>query len=106
MADLLPWVLVAVFAFLFLVAVWAWRRARTRVARANLARSRIARRAESDAERLLERSGFAILESQALERWTIEVDGRLEEVQSRADLLVTRRGRLYVADVKSGELAW
>jgi len=34
-----------------------------------------------------------------------EIDGELREVSSRADLLLERHHRLYVADVKSGELA-
>jgi hypothetical protein len=34
--------------------------------------------------------------------WTLVVDGRPVEVRCRADLLVTRRGRRFVAEVKSG----
>jgi hypothetical protein len=73
------------------------------VGRANLRRLRAAQRAESAAERLLERLGFAVVERQATRRWTLAVDGEETEVWCRADLLLVRRGRLYVADVKSGE---
>lgn len=98
----LPWLLVAVLVLLLAVAVWAWRRARTRVGRANRRRLRVAQAAESAAEKLLARAGFVVLERQVLARWRLEVGGREVEVASRADLLVARRGRVYVADVKTG----
>ena len=98
-----PWlVFTALLAVVLVVALVGWRRASTRVARANRARQRTARRAESDAERLLERHGYTILEHQPTRRWDLEINGEARQVLSRADLLVERDARLFVADVKSG----
>ncbi len=98
-----PWlVLVAVLTLLLLVALWGWRRAATRGARASRTRQRVARKAESDADKLLESHGFTIVERQPSLRWRLEVDGEGRDVLCRADLLVELDGRLYVADVKSG----
>lgn len=101
----LPWRLVALFACLFLFALLGWWRARRRLARANRGRQRLARWAEQAAERLVERAGYRIVERQPLKRWHLRVNGRLRGVSSRVDLLVERRGRRYVADVKTGDLA-
>ncbi|MEE8524810.1 MAG: hypothetical protein V3T72_12820 [Thermoanaerobaculia bacterium] len=94
-----------VLAFLLVIALWGWWRARTRLSRASRRRNRRARKAETDAERLLESLGFTILDRQLSQQWTLEVDGEPREVLSRADLLVERGRRLFVADVKSGDLA-
>ena len=98
-------VLIAALVLALAAALWGWHRARNRLSRASRRRNRRARRAETDAERLLEAQGFAILERQLTGRWSIEVDGEPREVSCRADLLVERCGRLYVADVKSGGVA-
>jgi Holliday junction resolvase-like predicted endonuclease len=91
-------VLLALFALL-------WWRARTRTGRENRARGKVARRAEQGAVRLLERQGYEILEFQLTARWTVLVDGEERDVHSRADLLVRRRRRRYIAEVKSGRMA-
>lgn len=101
-----PWLLlIGMLGLLLLAALWGWRRAATRVGRANRARQRTARKAETEAEKLLASLGFAILERQPTVRWHLEIDGESQEVASRADLLVEGGGRLYVADVKSGDEA-
>lgn len=101
-----PWLLlIGILGLLLLLALWAWRRAASRVGRANRARQRTAKKAETEAERLLESLGFRVLERQPTARWRLEVDGEEREVASRADLLVERDGWLYVADVKSGDEA-
>lgn len=101
-----PWLLLfGILALLLVLALWGWRRAVTRVGRANRARQRTARRAETEAEKLLAGLGFTILERQPTVRWRLEVDGEEVEVSSRADLLVESDGRLFVADVKSGDEA-
>ena len=102
---LLPWIVAALFALAFLLALIAWRRAATRAGRASRQRNRIARRAENDAERLLEGLGYDILERQLTSVWWLEVDGEEEAVRSRVDLLVERDGQVYVADVNTGAIA-
>lgn len=101
----LPWLLAAGLAFLLLLALLGWRRARGRLARANRGRQRLARWAERAAERLVQRAGYKIIDRQPLRHWHLRVDGRKRRVSSRVDLLVERRGRRFVADVKTGGLA-
>lgn len=106
-AELPPRVaaVLALLGVLLFLALVGWYRAATRTRRRNLARGRIARRAEDAAEAILESLGYDIAERQPTARWEIEIDGELHEVWSRADLLVERDGRWYVADVKSGDEA-
>lgn len=62
--------------------------------------------AERDAEILLGHQAYRVLERQVSRRWEMLVDGEAREVMSRADLVVEdARGRLWVAEVKSGERA-
>jgi hypothetical protein len=68
-------------------------------------RNRRAQRGEHDAERLLEKHGFSVIERQARRRWTVRVDGEDEGAEVRADLLVQKDGLLFVAEVKTGDLA-
>jgi len=68
-------------------------------------RNRVAARGERTAETILERAGFRIVARQAMATWSMAIDGVEVEVDVRADLLVRRRGRTYVAEVKTGELA-
>ena len=100
-----PWLVAAVLVVLLALALFGWWRARGRVGRANRARGRRARRAESDAERWLEGQGYAVLERQVTCRWDLAVDGERRQVSCRADLLLERGGRVFVADVKTGEAA-
>lgn len=97
-----PWLVAAVLAVLLVVALLGWWHARGRVGRANRARGRRARRAENEAERWLEGRGYAVLDRQVTGRWDLAVDGERQEVTCRADLLLERDGRVYVADVKTG----
>jgi membrane protein implicated in regulation of membrane protease activity len=96
------WLVTLALAVMLLIALLGWWRAATRLSRRNRVRQRAARKAESQAERLLERHGFKILDRQLVTSWLLQVDGESEEVTSRVDLLVERGGRVYVADVKSG----
>ncbi len=99
------WLVVLALSILLLLALWGWRRAVTRLSRANRTRQRLAAKAEVRAERLLEGLGYSVVERQASRHWLLEVDGEPQDVSCRADLLVERDGRLYVADVKTGEQA-
>ena len=92
----------AAAVFVLLASLWL---ARTRARRANHRRQRRARQGEERAQRLLRRAGFRIDARQASETWWMLVDGRDVEVQVRADYLVSRFRRTYVAEVKTGELA-
>ena len=60
---------------------------------------------EALAEKLLTRAGFTVEARQATQRWAVRVDGEAHEVTLRADFVVRRRGRRYVAEVKTGEAA-
>lgn len=68
-------------------------------------RQSVAARGERDAEQLLRRAGYRVLERQLHGRWALEIDGRAVEVSNRADLLVGRGRQRYVAEVKTGQRA-
>ena len=99
--DWFAWLAVLAAVVLFV----AWWRARTRVRRGNLRRQRHAQSGEERAEGLLEHAGYTIEDRQVERRWLLYVDGEPHEVRSRADLLVSRDGLRYVAEVKTGQLA-
>jgi glutamate/tyrosine decarboxylase-like PLP-dependent enzyme len=67
--------------------------------------SKRGRQGEADAETLLERLGYTIISRQ--ERGTVRftVDGQVHESTDRADLIVAKKGRTYVAEVKTGAQA-
>jgi hypothetical protein len=71
------------------------------------ARRRSARslRGEEAAERLLARRGYTVLDRQVCLDWAIACDGEDHLVELRADLLVERDGRHYIAEVKTGDAA-
>lgn len=98
----LPWWLLAATVLLCLLLLVLWRRARGRWRRANRGRHNRAQRAEGDAERFLAQQGYAILDRQLTQTWQLRIDDAWHPVSCRADLLLRRRGRLYVADVKTG----
>jgi len=60
---------------------------------------------EVRAEKLLARAGFAIEGRQVVATWTVRVDGEEQAVGLRADFVVARGGRRYVAEVKTGAVA-
>ncbi len=90
---------------LCLALALALRMSLGRASRASRDRNRHAQAGELQAERLLERAGYAILERQAARSWRVEVDGEACEASVRADLLVERDGMTFVAEVKTGHLA-
>lgn len=99
-------VLVAV-ALLLALALHLSVRAVGRGLRRWQARRRQARalRGERRAERLLDGLGYAIRARQAATSWAVTCDGEAHEVPLRADLLVERDGKRYVAEVKTGRVA-
>lgn len=64
-----------------------------------------ARSVERQAGRLLEELGYVVLGRQIETTYTVLVDGQPTEVLLRADYLVSRHGRQFVAEVKSGSVA-
>jgi hypothetical protein len=58
---------------------------------------------EALAEKLLAKAGYRVEARQATQRWAVRVDGAPHEVTLRADFVVARRGRRYVAEVKTGQ---
>jgi hypothetical protein len=94
----------AALALLILTLVQS---ARLFVAR-GLPRWRIARhrrtgaRGEVRARKLLEAQGYTIEAEQVTRRYELRVDGLPHPVPLRADYLVRRAGRAFIAEVKSG----
>jgi len=101
----IPWLLLAgIVALLALQTArigWLGRRPGARAR----SRARRAQQGERDAEPLLRRLGYRVLERQPTGSWRITLDGEALDLQLRADLLVCRRGRRFVADAKTGERA-
>lgn len=65
----------------------------------------IGSRGERKAEELLTRAGYEVLDRQVTRRYPVLVDGTAREVLVRADMLVRKSGRTYVAEVKAGWIA-
>lgn len=97
LAALLGLVLALQILYRVLAAWLERRRARQRQARAL--------RGERQAEKLLGKLGYTICERQAATTWTITCDGAAHEVSLRADLIVMRSGKRFVAEVKTGRTA-
>ncbi len=102
-----PFWLTLVVGALALVAGGAGALAVARQVRAVRMRMRMARaRArEAQAAEMLRRAGYAVLESQPRATSTLLVNGQPLLTEIRADYLVRRWGRLYVAEAKSGTRA-
>jgi len=76
--------------------------ARRKVVR-NVATSRkLGRRGREKALKLLRRAGFEVLDEEVTAPGLVQVDSRLEEYTVRADALVRRKRRIYVAEFKGG----
>lgn len=72
----------------------------------NAARARrLGKQGETRAKSLLLAAGYRIMETQATKALTILVDGREVTTHLRADFVLERRGRRYVADAKAGDKA-
>ena len=81
----------------------ALRRARrSRVARV---RGQRASAGERRAGLLLEAAGFELLGAQVPARYPLVVDGEAQSFDVRADYLVSKNGRTWVAEVKTGAVA-
>ena len=88
--------------FLVLGLAFGLAMARRRVA-ANAATSRrLGRHGRSKAIKLLKRYGFELLDEEVSAPGLVQVDSRLEEFTVRADALVRRKRRTYIAEFKNG----
>jgi len=99
------WVAAAFVALLVLLEVARARVRRWLVTWRLRRRSYRALDAEAWAARALARAGYAVVGSQVRASYELFIDGRPMSVALRADYVVRRRGRTFVAEVKSGELA-
>lgn len=97
--------LVVLLGFLAAFFALGWWRAHTRIRRNNLARQAVARVGEEEAERLLERGGYRVVDRQVTGAFTLWIDDEPVALRCRADLLVERRGERFVAEVKTGSRA-
>jgi len=93
--------LLVVIASLLLALVLALGRGRRRAR----ARMRTALAGEKRAARLLEENGYRIEKTQERAFWWITVDDETIEIQLRADYIVVRADRRYVAEIKTGDVA-
>ncbi|MEM1349592.1 MAG: hypothetical protein AAGI01_13605 [Myxococcota bacterium] len=80
-----------------------WQRAAPE--RALLHRAARAAQAEEDAAQVLREWGYVILDDQAEHTWVVHIDGAPRRIDLRADYLVRRGRRRYVAEVKTGRAA-
>lgn len=93
--PLFVWVVLGVWACLWVRGALDRRARRRRAARAQ--------RAERDAAGLLAAHGFAVLGRQVRQSWALSVDGQELPFTLVADYLVERGGQRWVAEVKTGE---
>lgn len=78
-----------------------WVRAGDR--RRRVWRARRAQAGERDAERLLRRLGYRIVERQVAAELVYHLDGEPQAFALRADLLVSRGGERFLVEVKTGD---
>lgn len=84
----------------------AWAQVKlTAPKRAARKRNERAARGERNAEALCESRGYRVLAVQPEYAWHVLVDGARRQVKLRPDLLVEKKGRRYLADVKTGNVA-
>ncbi|MDP9151781.1 MAG: hypothetical protein M3O36_17800 [Myxococcota bacterium] len=115
-----PWPLVLLLFAAIVILIQSWRLGlQVRIARANQAAAlreddrqaaAHARRlravdGEDGAFALLERAGYGVLGRQVPGSWTVRANGEPVSFGLRADYLVARQGRRYIAEVKTGRLA-
>ncbi|MCA9580850.1 MAG: hypothetical protein KC416_03590 [Myxococcales bacterium] len=95
------WMMVALITLLAVLATVALGRA-VYLRALRWWRHRRAVAGERRAERLLRKGGYRILDRQVEHHWTVDVDGTATPIPLRADLLVSREGKRFIAEVKTG----
>ncbi len=97
------WGWAAVATLMLVLGLWLGRRWTSwRAVADGRRRERLGRRGERTALRLLQRAGYRVLDTQVPGRMRLRVDGRERDFVVRADALVQRRRRRYVAEFKAG----
>lgn len=107
-----PWtegqvlLLIGMLAVLLLLAGWGGHRLR-RAQQGHRLQRRAARgrEGEQEAERLLKRQGYQVLDRQVTQESGLWVDDDYHPVKLRADFLVEKGGETFVVEVKTGEVA-
>ena len=61
------------------------------------------RQAEKEAEKILKKNGYAIIDAQKSKPLLITIGDKVHRYLVRIDYLARKRGRVYVVEVKSGE---
>lgn len=98
-----PWTWGAIAALLVVAGLYGGIRwTRWRAAAHGRRRQRLGREGERTALRLLRRAGYRVLDTEVPGRMRLSVDGRSRDFQVRADALVQRRRRRYIAEFKAG----
>jgi len=95
----------ALLVALLLGGVIALRLRRVFESSASSQRARRGLRGEKQAEALLERHGYRVLDRQIAGGYEADLDGESRQVALSADLLVERQGRRLIAEVKTGPKA-
>ena len=102
-ASLAPGLLLLIGLLVLVVGFWAGIRTARWILRRRVGRTRRqGRRGEAKARRLIERAGYRVVEEQVTARGLVEVDGELVDYVVRADAVLRRRRRRYVAEFKGG----
>ncbi len=97
------WQPAALAALLVLVGLWLGLRVARWARSRHAARGRrIGARGERVALRLLNKAGYEVVQTQAPGTMHLRVDGKPRSFAVRADAIVRRRRRTYVAEFKAG----
>lgn len=94
-----------VVVLLFLLALQSLRLMwlRGQAARRMNKNRRLGHRGEQQAKKILIRAGYTIIEEQVQTTYALLVDQKPITARLRADLLVSKAGRQYIAEIKAGE---
>lgn len=99
--------LVAVGAvFVAVMAIGAWLETKWRAYKAKKTASKLAKKglkAEKEAEVLLKKLGYSLLQRQPPASYWAVVDGEPQNVALSGDLLVSHSGKTFLAEVKTGK---
>jgi len=68
-------------------------------------RMKKARKGELKAIELLQRNGYEILDAQKQKQYNMTVDNKKYQISVKADMIVKKGKKIYVAEVKTGEKA-